>query len=183
MKSSESNPPVKTKPREAEVGPEEEAFPEELMRLARPPKGITAEVKDGVLTIRRRWYVEVQEELIGGLKTFLVHFGLVIDTATGSTRKPTALMAAGDVLQVKYSPIDPTAPREFRTDMTHQIFVVASQNWYTASEAFTVKARLHSGEHVVLLKGLTKPQAKFIEHRLEAFLGIANQRVEGEVED
>ena len=215
--------------------PPQEPIPEELMRLARSPKGLFIEVNNEVLTIRRRWWSWSAQNLYGlGFIVvwdgflfvwYYVQFGMLSsDFFSGMMASITwivplvfpiahllmgvvytygmacvvlnssTLTVDGDDLSVKHGPLGPFAGIETPRFLIKQIYVTErgavrpkkrrSLFQRPSLGRFDVVVRYHSGKNQVLLEGLPRfEQAVFIEHRLEAFLGIANQRVEGEVED
>lgn len=175
------------------------------------PKAITLDAMGPELTLTRRWYSPKFIFLVvfcaiwngflvtwytlvtaGGaplvFKLFpLIHVavgvGLSYFTLCGFLNK-TRIVVSGESLRVRHGPLPWPGSREVPTRELAQLFTVEkiSRTKNGESRDYQVQARTRGGGDVKLLTGLPEvEQALFIEQQLEAYLGIRDEAVMGEV--
>ena len=96
----------------------------------------------------------------------------------------TRIVARSDVLTVRHQPLPWPGARTLPTAELSQLFTVEREHRGKngTSHTYEVTARVSRGADVKLIAGLPdQEQALFIEQQLEAFLGIHDEPVVGEV--
>ena len=192
------------------TGAERAVPPAELLKLVSPPAGITIQERGEHLILKRRWFelgprflftllwctvwdgflvVWYSVSIVGLLSgeggavaTLLfpmlhVAAGIAVTYWLVATAVNNSTLEVGPShLKVSHGPLPWRAPDPVPVKSIDQLYVVSKND-----QGYTVVARRTDRTSVELLGGLTRDvQARFLEQRIEAHLGLADQAVAGE---
>lgn len=110
---------------------------------------------------------------------------IVVYYSLAKVANTTTIDVTHDELDVKHGPIPFSKNLQLKKKDVTQLYVTQHRighRYYLYSTTFQINVILTNGDIITLVKGLNSAeQGRFIEHKIEDFLGITDIHVEGEI--